>query len=511
MSEPTVPSAAESTHTYRYEWALGGLLNEQLLTAMATLYSSHYGIWSQQHPTFPGRPVKLSVKRIREYTGHEKTTVAYAYFGDELVGYAIILQLEVERRGIVSWVTQFVVHADHRKRGVGKQLLFSAWTMSDHYAWGLLTSNPYAIRALEFATQRRCAPSEIKKFFPALLEHCRVGVPYAPPESSLLLNSKTAQADTNFDLDHSAVQSMITHVSNETKPWVLGNLQSKWEWVAFTFQSQPQAILNTDQLDEMLRASDRVAMTAYKRMCLSTPQNWAKKPTAECDFILNLFKLPSNAKILDFGCGAGRHVTALMAAGYDCTGVDFVDHRAPGTNDFPFVLSDCREVDLPDLYDAGLCLYDVVGSHVCEDDNLKILRNLHRLLRPGAPVLLSVMSLSYTIKYAKYTFRLEESPNALFGLKPSRTMETSGDVFDPNYYMVDTTSNIVYRKEQFKQGRDLPQELLVRDRRYTPEMISDLCRTAGFNVEWARGVRAGRWGVDMGDEGKEILVFCRAV
>ena len=50
-------------------------------------------------------------------------------------------------------------------------------------------------------------------------------------------------------------------------------------------------------------------------------------------------------------------------------------------------------------------------------------------------------------------------------------METSGDIFDPEHYMIDTDSGVVYRKEQFESGGLLPAELIVRDKRFTPEEI----------------------------------------
>src|SRR6202012_3675523 len=82
---------------------------------------------------------------------------------DDLVGYAIAIQAKIPKYGVISWVTQLVVHEDHRQRDVGKSLLFAIWNFTDHFAWGLLTANPYAIRALEKATRRRCDPRRIGK------------------------------------------------------------------------------------------------------------------------------------------------------------------------------------------------------------------------------------------------------------------------------------------------------------------------------------------------------------
>jgi hypothetical protein len=91
-------------------------------------------------------------------------------------------------------------------------------------------------------------------------------------------------------------------------------------------------------------------------------------------------------------------------------------------------------------------------------------------------------------------------------------METTGDIFDPEHYMIDKETRIVYRKEQFEAGTALPQELLVRDRRYTKEGIETLCHNAGLEVIWTQFVRAGAWNEPSprdSDHAKEILILCR--
>ena len=108
---------------------------------------------------------------------------------------------------------------------------------------------------------------------------------------------------------------------------------------------------------------------------------------------------------------------------------------------------------------------------------------------------------------------MQREPNKLLALPPSRIMETTGDIFDPNFYMLDEDANVVYRKEQFTQGQDIPAELIVRDRRFSRAEIETMCAEAGLDVTWTRFVRAGRWDDpldEQDDRAKEILVLCRA-
>lgn len=70
---------------------------------------------------------------------------------------------------------------------------------------------------------------------------------------------------------------------------------------------------------------------------------------------------------------------------------------------------------------------------------------------------------------------------------------------------------IVYRKERFEQGRELPIELIVRDRRYTLNEIRSLCLRHNLKVEFARFVNAKDWDKELGAtdiRAKEILIKC---
>ncbi len=78
--------------------------------------------------------------------------------------------------------------------------------------------------------------------------------------------------------------------------------------------------------------------------------------------------------------------------------------------------------------------------------------------------------------------------------------------------MIDTDSGVVYRKEQFAEGTSLPEELIVRDKRYTMSEIVNLCESVGFEVLWSRFVSAGKWEISLSPtdaKAKEILIFCK--
>jgi SAM-dependent methyltransferase len=248
---------------------------------------------------------------------------------------------------------------------------------------------------------------------------------------------------------------------------------------------------------------------------------WTKYTPQEAKFITEVCQLSVGDSVLDLGCGTGRHTRELAKVGLRATGVDYLEEHieaarkptlAESPNEVSFVCDDCRLIDLGTQFDAVVCLYDVIGSYCDNTDNLMILINIERHLKPGGFALLSVMNMELTEAKATQFFSVVDEPNRLLALRPSNTMESSGDVFDPEYYMIDKDAGIVYRKEQFSKGEKLPAELVVRDRRFRVEEIEAMCRTARLSVMWSRFVHAGHWSENLEprhESAKEILVLCR--
>ena len=314
---------------------------------------------------------------------------------------------------------------------------------------------------------------------------------------------------------------MIARARSDDKAWLLGSLPEGWEWFAFTFSDQDQIRLTSTEITTMLEASDQITRQAYARMTLDHEHRWTRHTAKEVREVIEYCHLEPGQAVLDFGCGAGRHAIGLARSGMRVTGVDYAGELVQkaksktqqlGVQGTRYVNADCRDIRLDEVFDAALCLYDVVGTYADLDSNSKLLANLAGHLKPGGFALVSVMNLALTRRRAKHLVSVTEQPDRLLELPPSTVMEATGDIFDPAYYMLDKGSNVVYRKEQFTRGSDLPTELIVRDRRFSTEGITALCNDAGLSVEWTRPVQAGRWQQPLDehdDRAKEILVLCR--
>lgn len=62
-------------------------------------------------------------------------------------------------------------------------------------------------------------------------------------------------------------------------------------------------------------------------------------------------------------------------------------------------------------------------------------------------------------------------------------MQKSGDIFDGKYVLIEKSTGVCYRKEQFFSEKTLPEEYIVRDKRYTRKGIIKMLHREGFSVE----------------------------
>ena len=497
------------------------LMNESLINEMSELYSNHYGFWGKTSKFYTKR-ISLSPQKLREWTKNENVRIATARDENKLVGYAIATisyKNKKEQKNIISWITQLVVHQNFRQHGIGKELLFSFWGFSNYYAWGIMSSNPYAIRALEKATHRRVNPQLIKQKEKGLIKFGVEQVSYLNENTEFVITSNNTKVNTLFPSDISRIGEKLANVTRNDIPWLLGTIDEGWEWLAFTFNNQEKITLTKAEINEMLDVSDKIAHQAYSKMPMDTKEHfWAKHTQSEINFIIENCNLNKDSKIADFGCGIGRHTNALLERGYaNIIGLDYSEtlltkaKEKLSKND-NFIIGDCRDIDLEKKFDTIICLYDVIGSFIDNNENNKTIKNIYRHLEDNGYALISVMNYELTVSQAKHIFSLKDEHNKLLELTASDTMQTTGDIFNPDYYMIDRDTHIVYRREQFSGSKQLPQELIVRDYRYTKMEIEQMFVKLGFEVLFSKYVQAGKWDIELEStdtKAKEILLLCK--
>lgn len=281
-------------------------------------------------------------------------------------------------------------------------------------------------------------------------------------------------------------------------------------------------MLNIEQISFMLKNSKLISQQAYSGMKYQD-HKWNKFTSKEIEYIILWYKMLSETSfietnkiinVLDIGCGTGRHSIELAYKDplkFNIKGIDInenlinIANKNNKENTNPkFICADARRVNLSETYDIILCLYDVIGSYTefefdsDFDQNQELLNNISLHLNVLGVAFISVMSYEYTKNISKYFYKSDED---LVNLPVSSIQEISGNVFDPNFFMLDNETGIVYRKEKIND-----EILLVKDKRFSIVEFYNMLKIAGLEIYSAKTVKAGNWNEDLGEiNGKELL------
>ncbi len=126
----------------------------------------------------------------------------------------------------------------------------------------------------------------------------------------------------------------------------------------------------------------------YRRMF--TPVRLDSAET-EIGRLLDLIGVSPPGIVLDLCCGPGRHTLEFAIRGFSAVGVDLTEEyleearrrAADRAVEVELVRSDMRNFARPDTFDLAVNLFTSFGFFEDEEDDLKVLRNLHRSLKPG--------------------------------------------------------------------------------------------------------------------------------
>jgi ubiquinone/menaquinone biosynthesis C-methylase UbiE len=132
--------------------------------------------------------------------------------------------------------------------------------------------------------------------------------------------------------------------------------------------------------------------------------NFTKGSEQEVAFLLDLLKLRAGDRILDVGCGPGRHAVLLAQAGLNVTGVDvslrFLEIAAEAARTAgvgaAFFEVDARQMPFEDEFDAVISLCQGGFGLMGADDSL-VLRRMMEAAKPGAPVVVSAFSAYFQV------------------------------------------------------------------------------------------------------------------
>jgi ubiquinone/menaquinone biosynthesis C-methylase UbiE len=194
----------------------------------------------------------------------------------------------------------------------------------------------------------------------------------------------------------------------------------------------------------------------------------------EVDFLEQEIGRDTTRRILDIGCGTGRHAIELAKRGYRVTGVDLSESQLARARDkalgagvqVEFLQRDARELRLTDRYDLAMMICEGAFPLMETDEmNFAILQNAARALIEGGKLVLTTLNALYPLYHSVKDF--------LNAGKAPGEMTTRELSFDLMRFRETATVRIV---------DDLGREKILQtnERYYAPSEMTWQLKQAGF-------------------------------
>jgi len=199
--------------------------------------------------------------------------------------------------------------------------------------------------------------------------------------------------------------------------------------------------------------------------------SFTKGTVQEVDHVVGALGLTAGERVLDVGCGPGRHAHELARRGVAVHGIDisqrFIDIAVTDAPDgSTFERLDARELTFDAEFDAVVCLCQgAFGLMTANGDDVTVVAGMARALKPGGRLALSAFSSYFVVRHWE------------------------GADFD-----ADTGVNHEHTEVRDADGVAMPAELWTGC--YTPRELRLLMQGHGLRVDRISSVEPGAYGDD---------------
>ena len=205
----------------------------------------------------------------------------------------------------------------------------------------------------------------------------------------------------------------------------------------------------------------------------------------ECDFIEKEINFEKSKRIIDIGCGTGRHSIELSKRGYNITGIDLSDSQLERAKEkanklnlkIDFVKQDARNISFKNEFDIAIMLCE--GSFpLMETDemNYEILRNITQALKNKGKLIFTTLNALFPLYHSVEEFCASE------GKEGNATYRSNS--FD---LMTFRDYNITEVEDDFGAKKKLE----CNERYYSPSEITWLLKTLGYKKIDIYGAKLG--------------------
>jgi 2-polyprenyl-3-methyl-5-hydroxy-6-metoxy-1,4-benzoquinol methylase len=221
--------------------------------------------------------------------------------------------------------------------------------------------------------------------------------------------------------------------------------------------------------------------------CKYDKEPFVQGTAGECDFIEQEIKQDKSLKILDIGCGTGRHAIELTKRGYNVTGVDLSENQIKRAREkaqeigvtIDFQIQDARNLPFDSEFDLAIMLCEG-GFSLMETDemNFEILKNATKALKSKGKLIFTTLNGLFPLFHSVNEFYKSAQKEG-----QSQCKECSFDL------MTFRDHNTAV----FEDDSGNKRELKCNERYYVPSEITWLLKMLGFKKIDIFGAKLGAY------------------